>query len=114
MAAALLVIGVVSEFVGIVLIAFPDFLPGAIRLSGWLRRQWRRIENLIRRLARRKPRPIVVSAGVSGGVAIGGSASGVVSPGPNATTVEDKVDYLLRSSASHLEKWTSSCAPTLA
>ena len=95
MAVVLLLIGVASEFVGIVLIGFPDFVPGTLRLAGWLRRQGRRIENLIRRLARRKARPIVVSAGASGGIAIGGSASAVVSPGANATT-EDKVDFLLR------------------
>jgi hypothetical protein len=38
----LVVVGVVAEFAGIVLLGFPDFVPGALRLSGWLRRQWRR------------------------------------------------------------------------
>jgi hypothetical protein len=36
--AVLLVVGVLAEFVGTVLLGFPDLLPGATRLSGWLRR----------------------------------------------------------------------------
>jgi hypothetical protein len=48
--AVLLAFGVVFEFAGIVLLGFPNFVPGAIRLSGWLRRRGRRAAKRLRRL----------------------------------------------------------------
>jgi hypothetical protein len=92
--AALLVLGVVFEFAGIVLLGFPDFVPGAIRLSGWLRRRSRAVENRLRRLLRLPPRPFVHKAGVDAAVGVELSASAVQRTG--ATTLEDKVEYLLR------------------
>jgi hypothetical protein len=91
----LLVIGVASEFVGIVLLGFPDLLPGAIRLSVWLRRQGRRAANVIRRLAGRPPRAFVIDAEAGSYATFGFSASGMVGPGPDVTTIEDKIEYLL-------------------
>jgi hypothetical protein len=73
--AAFLVVGVVPEFVGIVLIGFPDFVPGAIRLSGWLRRNARHVADGFRRIFRRPRRGVVVQVGAAGGVALGGSVS---------------------------------------
>jgi hypothetical protein len=92
--AVLLVLGVVFEFAGIVLLGFPDFVPGAVRLSGWLRRRSRAVENRLRRLLRLPPRPVVHKAGADFGVGVELSASAVV--GTGATTLEDKVEYLLR------------------
>jgi hypothetical protein len=86
----LFVLGVLVEFVGIVLLGFPDLLPGARRLSGWLRRQ----ENRLRRLIGRKPRHVVVTAGSAMSIAGGFSASGIV--GTSETTLEGQVAYLLR------------------
>jgi hypothetical protein len=91
----LLVIGAVAEFIGIVLLGFPDFLPGARRLSGWLRRTRWRVINPFRRLAGLPPRRGIVYA-KSGTLAagVGMRAAGMVST--SATTLEDKVEYLLR------------------
>lgn len=94
MAAALLAIGVVSEFAGIVLLGFPDFVPGAIRLSGWLGRHGRRGANRLRRLVGRSPRGVVHTAESGGVIVTGMSVTGVVST--SATTLEGKVDYLMR------------------
>jgi hypothetical protein len=92
--AALLVIGAVSEFTGIVLLGFPDFLPGAIRVSAWLRRQGRRAANLLRRLVGKPPRGSVHKVGLDAAVGVEVSASAVV--GTGATTLEGQVEYLLR------------------
>jgi hypothetical protein len=94
MATALLVIGSVLQFGGIVALGFPDVRPGTLRLSRWLGRQWRRAANRLRRLVGRKPQEVVVTAGgaLGVGVALGGTA--IVSTG--APTLEGKVEYLLR------------------
>jgi hypothetical protein len=94
MAIALLVIGALFELGGIVALGFPDLLPGAVRLSAWLRRFGRRVINRLRRLVRRKPLPVVVSAGVGGAIAGGISPTGAART--SETTLEGKVDYLLR------------------
>jgi len=91
---ALLVFGVVAEFAGIVLLGFPDFLPAPIRFSRWLSRQWQRTANLVRRLFRKPPRAVVVTAGASSALGIAMSASAHVST--SATTLEGQVEYLLR------------------
>jgi hypothetical protein len=94
MTTVLVVVGVVAEFAGIVLLGFPDFVPGALRLSDWLRRQTRRAVNRLGRLVGREPPGVVVSAGaaLATGVALGARA--IVSTG--ATTLEGKLEYLLR------------------
>ena len=94
MTVALLVVGVVAEFVGIVCLGFPDFIPGATRLSRWLRGRSRRVENRLRRLVGLPLRPVVYQASIGGAITLGGSVSGVV--GTSATTIEEKVEYLLR------------------
>src|SRR5918994_3358715 len=90
MAAALFLIGALFELAGIVALGFPDLLPGAIRLSEWLRRQ----ENRLRRRVGLAPRPVIHTTSVSDGIVFGGSASAVV--GTSGTTLEGKVEYLLR------------------
>jgi hypothetical protein len=82
--------GALAEFVGIVLLGFPDLLPGARRLSGWLRRQ----ENRLRRLIGREPRHVFGTSSVGVAIAAGVSASGIV--GTSETTLEGQVAYLLR------------------
>jgi hypothetical protein len=89
-AAALFLIGALFELAGIVALGFPDLLPGAIRLSEWLRRQ----ENRLRPRVGLPPRPVVHTTSVSDGIVFGGSVSGVVST--SETTLEGKVEYLLR------------------
>jgi hypothetical protein len=87
----LFVVGVLAEFVGIVLLGFPDLVPGAVRLSAWLRQQ----ENRLRRRIGREPRNVVVTVGAAtASAAFGGRAAGIV--GTSETTLEGQVAYLLR------------------
>jgi hypothetical protein len=90
----LAIIGALFQFVGIVLLAASDLLPGARRLGRWLRVHSRSVERRIREFFRRPPRPIVASVAVSDSSSVSDSASAVVSTG--ATTVEEKVEFLLR------------------
>ena len=95
MTTALLVLGSAFEFGGIVALGFPDLLPGALRVSTWLGRQWRRASNRLRRLVGLKPRAVVHTVGAGGAISGGGHLSGVVSTS-NVGSLEDKVEYLLR------------------
>ena len=92
--AALFIVGATIELLGIVLIASPDLVPGAVRLAGWMRRQWRPFANRLRRLLRRPPKSVAVSGSVSSGLALGGHATAIV--GTSVTNVEERVEFLLR------------------
>lgn len=83
------------ELGGIVALGFPDLLPGALRVSTWLGRQWRRATNRLRRLVGLKPRAVVHTVGAAGEINLAGHISAVVSTS-NVGSVEDKVEYLLR------------------
>jgi len=87
----LFVFGAVAEFAGIVLLGFPDLLPGAIRLSGWLRRQ----SNRLRRVVGLPTRPIVVSIGAAGEINIAGRVAALV-VSRSGGTLDEKVAFLLR------------------
>lgn len=91
----LFIVGAAVELLGIVLVASPDLVPGAVRLARWTRPRWRPIENRVRRFVGLTPRGRVVelSATISGAGRV--SASGVVGRDPN-TSIESKVEYLLR------------------
>jgi hypothetical protein len=52
---ALVIGGALSEFVGIILIAFPDLLPDARRASAWLAHRARSVVNRLRRLVGLRP-----------------------------------------------------------
>ncbi len=95
LATILFVGGAISEFAGIVMIAFPDLLPGTRRLSAWLERRARIVANRIRRLLGLPPRrhEVAGSASLTGSGRVRGS--GVVGIGLGAT-IEQKVDFLLR------------------
>jgi hypothetical protein len=92
---SLLVIGAALEFAGIVGVAWPDLVPGAQRLSRWLRPRYARAIDRVRRLLHLR-RDVTIHAG-SGSFAIGTalSARGTVSVSPHAS-IEDKVAFLLR------------------
>jgi hypothetical protein len=91
----LYLIGVVAEFSGVVCLGFPDLLPDALRLSRWLGRQGRRAANTLRRLVGRPQRGDVHVGAAAGAITLtGGSIEAIVSTG--ATTIEEKVEYLLR------------------
>ena len=94
MRATLYVTGAALELVGILLIAWPDLLPYAERVSRWLRVVMRWLAERLRRLFRRR-RDVVVNVGAADALAIAGSISVVVSPNPDAT-LEERVEYLLR------------------
>ena len=91
---ALYLVGGVLEVVGIILVAAPDL--GPLWKSGQerLRKAWDRLGAKVRSLLRR-PRHVTASTSVSGGIALGGSARGIVGVSPAATT-EEKVAFLLR------------------
>jgi hypothetical protein len=94
--AALLVIGAAFELLGIVLVASPDLVPGAVRFARWTSVRSRRIENRVRRdlgLPARGRTVIGVSAGTL--AIVGMNASGIVGYNPDAP-IEAKVEYLLR------------------
>ncbi len=92
--ATLYLVGAACELAGIGLVAAPDLVPGARRLSQWLERQWRAAETRLRRVLRMKPREQVIAmAGLNSAHATS-SASAIVSLDPNAS-LEEKVEYLL-------------------
>jgi hypothetical protein len=88
------VVGALAELLGILAVAVPDLLPGARRLSAWLGRSARRSHNLLLRLIGRPPRAFALHASAGVYTVKGGSVTGVV--GTSATTLEGKVEYLLR------------------
>jgi hypothetical protein len=94
MVAALLVLCVLPKFTGIVLLGFPDFVPGAIRLSALLRTRGRRVANRLRRLVGLEPRATAYGIGPATQVSLVGRVSRLVST--SETTIEGKVEYLLR------------------
>jgi hypothetical protein len=95
MAAALLVLGALAEFTGIVLLGFPDFLPGALRLSAWLGHRGRRALNRIRRLIGLPPLTTHISIAAAVELNLAGSIAALVVSREEGT-LEEKVDFLLR------------------
>jgi hypothetical protein len=91
---ALYLAGGVLEVAGIVLVAAPDLGPMWHAGQERLRKAWDRLGAKVRALLRR-PRHVTASASLSGGVALGGSARGIVGVNPAATT-DEKVAFLLR------------------
>jgi hypothetical protein len=92
----LVVLGVAFDLAGIVLIGAADVMPGlrrrAARFAAWLDRLWR----WFRRVMLRRPTHVTHQASIGGAVALGGRIAAVT--GTSATTLEGKVDYLLRES----------------
>jgi hypothetical protein len=94
MRATLYITGAVLELGGILLVAAPDLLPYAERVSGWLRVETRRAVGRIR-LALGRPRTQVIEVGGIASTSAVGNISLLVSPNPDAT-LEERVEYLLR------------------
>jgi hypothetical protein len=92
---ALYAAGAFVELLGIALVASPDLVPGARRLSRWIAPRSRRFENRLRSLVGLRPRTIGHTTEVTGTIASGASVSAVVSVDPGAS-LERKVDFLLR------------------
>jgi predicted Zn-dependent protease len=92
--AALFAVGACIEFVGIVLLGFPDFRPWTVRLSRWLRVRARQVANRLRRLFGLPPRPTFVDlkAAIQANSALRLS---VTRAAPADATLEEKVDFLL-------------------
>jgi hypothetical protein len=91
----LYVLGAAFELLGILMLAAPDFVPGAIRIARWTLVRWRPFENRIRQLLHLPGRGVVVTAGAAGGLALTGRASGVTSIDSEAT-LHRKVEFLLQ------------------
>jgi hypothetical protein len=94
----LLIVGALLELLGIILVASPDLVPGALRLVRRVRPRLRQIENRVRRLVGLSARPITHEVAAGGALALGGSVSGVVGIDPDRP-LEDKVAFLLRRDA---------------
>jgi hypothetical protein len=90
---ALLIGGAAFEFVGIIFVAFPDFVPYGIRFAQWQRRCGRAVLDHIRRILRR-PRNVVIQVGTASEVSAVGRAS-LMKSVSDAATLEEKVDFLL-------------------
>jgi hypothetical protein len=93
--AILFVVGAIFEFVGIVLLGFPDFIPGALRLSNWLRIRGRRLANRMRRLFGRPPGRTVVKLEAADEISLAGHLSLMKHVHPDAT-IEEKVAFLVQ------------------
>jgi hypothetical protein len=88
------IVGALCEMLGIILVATPDLVPGAVRLAHWMRVHWRPTENQIRRLLGLPLRSIVHTVGMAGTIELAGRISAIKSTG--AATIEEKVEFLLR------------------
>jgi hypothetical protein len=91
---ALYVVGAAIEALGIVLVASPDLVPGAVRFAGWLRPRLRAIEHRVRSLLRL---PVSVTLHLSPATAKAGGSltlSALTAVRDGATLVE-KVEFLL-------------------
>jgi hypothetical protein len=95
MRTVLLVTGALAELVGIVLVASPDLVPGAVRFAGWIRPRWRRFENRLRRVLRLPHRGVTHEMSASGAIAPSGRISAVVEFNREAS-LEEQVAFLLR------------------
>jgi hypothetical protein len=85
----LYLLGVGAEFAGIVLVGFPDALPYGRRLSNWMGRRWRLVENRLRSLVGLRRRTTTVAVGSAGTVDMAGRATFVV--GTSATALDEQV-----------------------
>jgi hypothetical protein len=93
--AVLFAVGASIEFVGIILLGFPDFLPGAVRLSRWLRVRTRRVVNRLRRLVGLHPLQSVYSLSPADEINLAGRLSLVKSVSPEAS-LEERVAFLIQ------------------
>jgi hypothetical protein len=89
----LLVGGAAFEFLGIIVIVFPDLIPYGIRLSLWQRRHTRALFDHIGRLLGR-PRNVVIEVPTASELNIAGRGSPMKSAS-GAATLEQKVEFLL-------------------
>jgi hypothetical protein len=88
----LYLLGPILEGIGIVVILFPDVVPGMQRLDQWLRRHGHRIANRLRRLFR-IPQVIEATGIVTATGSLTLQGRGVVLPGQTAS-LEEKVQFL--------------------
>ena len=95
MRVTLYVLGAILELSGILFLAAPDLVPGAIRLSHWTGTHWRPIENRIRRLLHLPGRSIVINAEAAGVSILAGRVSAVKSVSADAD-IEQRVAFLLQ------------------
>jgi hypothetical protein len=92
---ALYLLGAFLELSGILFLAAPDLVPGALGLSRWTSTHWQTIESRLRRLLHLPIRRTVYADAVTGTMTMGGSAVGITSMSSEAT-LEQKVEFLLR------------------
>ncbi|MGE3138438.1 MAG: hypothetical protein AB7I08_12360 [Thermoleophilia bacterium] len=92
----LLIVGAVLEFVGIVALGWPDFIPWRDGLARWLTRTWRRVWAWILRRVLRRRGPAVGAFAV-GDVTLAVAVSGFATTAVSGTApLEQKVAFLLQ------------------
>jgi Phage integrase family len=94
MRAFLYVAGAAVELVGIILVASPDLIPQAERISEWIGVRYRRAENAMRAMVGLPRRTKNVQLGVLDEINVAESVSLVKSTG--AKTLEEKVEFLVQ------------------
>ncbi len=90
---AFYIFGALAELMGIVLVASPDRVPGAVRLAGWALIESRKIGYQLRARIRLRPKSTTHSAEVAATAQTSGTVSAIKSSG--AKTLEAKVEFLL-------------------
>lgn len=91
---ALAIVGAVAQFMGILLVASPDLVPGARWVAHRALIIWSKIESLIRRALSLPPRTICGQVNLSGELNLSGRLTAI--KGTTATTLEERVEWLLR------------------
>ena len=88
------VVGAVFELAGIISVASPDLVPGAVRFGAWLRGHLRLAVDRIRRFIG-GPRHQVIELGVAEAISTAGGVTPMKSMNPEAT-LEEKVAFMLQ------------------
>ena len=91
----LLVVGAFLNLLGILLVASPDVVPGAMRFAHRVQPRWREIEDRVRRLLRLPPRGRTYEDAATVNLRMRASGAGEVDFDRNAP-LEDQVSFLLR------------------
>lgn len=91
---SLAIVGAAVQFLGILLVASPDLVPGARWTARRIRIIVNKIERVVRKALRLPPRSIHAQANPVGALKFGGRATSI--KGTSATTLNEKVEWLLR------------------
>lgn len=95
-AVALLTVGALLELIGVVALAWPDFLPWKRRTAAWLLGVYARVEVRMRRLLRMPPPSLTMQVSGAASISLVSTGAAVIT-GPSAdASVEEKIAFLLQ------------------